>query len=139
MAAARLEPRVPIRGGYQVTANPITQDFLLKATRRFPDAFMWRNNRVRAKALGKDGHLRVIDAGIDGQADITGCFPITIAGRKVGIRCEIEIKAGRDKQNPNQISFEYAIRRAGGIYLLVRDADKGVQRLELLLREMESS
>ena len=35
---------------------------------------------------------RTIDAGIDGQGDITGCVPITVADKKFGIRVEIEVK-----------------------------------------------
>jgi hypothetical protein len=120
-----------------VTANDLTRDFLFMAAREFPDAFMWRNNRVKAKALGRDGHLRTIDAGIDGQGDITGCIPVTILGHKLGVRCEIEIKAANDRQRPSQIAFEQALKRSGGIYLIVRDAAKGIECLRLLLRDME--
>ncbi len=120
-----------------MTANDITRDFLFRAAREFPNAFMWRNNRVRAKALGRDGHLRTIDAGIDGQGDITGCVPITIDGKIFGIRIEIEIKTGKDKQRGTQIAFEHAMRRAGGIYLIVHDAAKGIACLNILMRDME--
>lgn len=136
MASAAVEPRVPIRGRSAMTANDITKDFLLLAAKRFPEAFMWRNNRIRAKALGSDGRLRTIDAGIDGQGDITGCVPVAIQGRKIGIRCEIEIKAGKDRQRQSQVNFEHAMIRAGGIYLIVHDAEKGIRCLELLLREI---
>ncbi len=120
-----------------MTANLITQDFLLFASREWPDGMFWRNNRIKAKALGKDGQLRVVESGIDGQADITGCVPITIAGRRAGIRVEVEVKAGRDTQRDTQITFEHAIKRAGGIYLIIHDAAKGVACLNILLRDME--
>lgn len=119
-----------------MTANFLTQEFLLLASREWPDAMLWRNNRIKAKALGRDGHLRMIEAGIDGQADITGCIPVAVNGRKIGVRVEIEIKAGRDKQRDTQVTFEHAIKRAGGIYLIVHDAAKGVACLNLLLIDM---
>ena len=120
-----------------MTANLITQDFLLYASREWPDATFWRNNRIKAKALGRDGHLRMIEAGIDGQADITGCVPVTVSGRRIGVRVEVEVKAGRDRQRDTQITFEHAINRAGGIYLIIHDAAKGVACLNLLLRDLE--
>lgn len=118
------------------TTNNITKDFLLSAAKRFPDAFLWRNNRIRAKAIGRDGKARIVDAGIDGQGDITGCIPIMVNGQKLGIRCEIEVKAGADTQNANQINFEHAVRRAGGIYLIIHDADKGIAELESVLKSL---
>lgn len=120
-----------------MTANDITRDFLFRAAREFPDSFMWRNNRIRAKALGADGNLRIVDAGIDGQGDITGCAPVIINGKKFGIRIEIEIKAGKDRQRSTQVAFEHAMLRAGGIYLIVRDPEHGIECLKLLLRNME--
>lgn len=119
-----------------MTANLITQDFLLYASREWPDATFWRNNRIKAKALGRDGHLRVIEAGIDGQADITGCVPVTVGGRRIGVRVEVEVKSGRDQQRTTQITFEHAIKRAGGIYLIIHDAAKGVACLNLLLMDL---
>jgi hypothetical protein len=120
-----------------MTANDVTKDFLLLAAKRFPDAFMWRNNRVNAKIRNPGEKSRYVKAGINGQADISGCFPVTVNGRKFGIRCEIEIKAGDDVQSKNQINFEQAMKRAGGIYIIVREAEAGVGWLDMLLVEME--
>jgi hypothetical protein len=57
--------------------------------------------------------MRRVQAGIDGQADISG-----IVGPS-GKRLELEVKCGKDRQSLEQIAFERMIRERGGVYVLV--------------------
>lgn len=52
-------------------------------------------------------------AGVRGSADISA----TVCGRSV----KIEIKVGNDRQRPEQIAYQRAIERAGGVYYVARD------------------
>lgn len=52
-------------------------------------------------------------AGTRGSADISA----TIGGRSV----KIEIKVGRDKQRADQVEYQHAIERAGGVYYIAHD------------------
>ena len=97
------------------TANQITATLLIEIPKRFPDIRVWRNNRVDAMAIGKNGKPRRIQAGIDGQADISG-----IIG-PWGYRLEIEVKAGKDEQSESQIAFQQMIEKHGGIYAIARE------------------
>ena len=111
-------------------ANKITADLLEKISQRFfPRVIVWRNNRVKAKVTGAGGRPRFLDAGIDGQADISG-----IAGPH-GRRVEIEVKAGRDELSANQKAFRTMILDHGGIYIEAREVDAALGELaERLLR-----
>lgn len=51
--------------------------------------------------------------GTTGSADISA----TIAGRSV----KIEVKIGRDKQRKEQIEYQQAIERAGGVYVVAKN------------------
>lgn len=119
------------------STNDLTRDFLLAATALFPDAIMWRNNRVNATFRDK-GKRRHVKAGINGQGDITASIPVTFHGRKFGVRFEFEIKFGSDKQSLIQKAFEYALVRSGGVYLIVRDVAQGIADLAEIVRRMES-
>ncbi len=99
-------------------ANDITARLLIEIPKRFPGARVWRNNRVDAMVPGRGGKLRRVMAGIDGQADITGILPPN------GVRCEIEVKAEKDRQSVKQKAFEVMITQTGGIYLIARSVEQ---------------
>jgi hypothetical protein len=67
---------------------------------------------------------RAIRIGTPGVSDILAC----INGKFYGI----EVKVNRDKQRPEQASFQAAIEKAGGVYVLARftDKDDGVEILK---------
>jgi predicted RecB family endonuclease len=98
-------------------ANPLTAELLVRIPERFPQARVWRNNRIKAMAVGRGGRPRMVDAGVNGQADISG-----IAG-PLGRRLEIEVKAGKDVLSQDQIRFGNMIRERGGVYLVAREVD----------------
>jgi hypothetical protein len=101
-------------------ANELTNRLLLEIPKRFP-ARVWRANVLAAMA-----HGRFVRAGQPGQGDISGI--IMIAG--VGVRLEIEIKTGSDKQKKKQKCFGEMIIKHGGIYLVARDFDQTMLDVE---------
>jgi hypothetical protein len=120
------------------TANQITSGLLIEIPKRFGGAVvMWRNNRIKAKAIGRGGALRMVSAGVDGQADLSGIAHVRYSGLKkiAGVRVEIEVKGPRDRQSPQQRNFQQMIESHGGIYLLARDAESALAELETRLRE----
>jgi len=94
-------------------ANALTAKLLIEIPARFPNIRVWCNNRVDAMLPGFNGRMRRVQAGIDGQADISG-----IVGPS-GKRLELEVKCGKDRQSLEQIAFERMIRERGGVYVLV--------------------
>lgn len=103
-------------------------DLSTKASERFPNLKLWRNNRVDAVAQNRDGSTRRIRAGINGQGDYSG-----IMG-PMGRRVEIELKVGKDVLSQDQIDFRSMILGCGGIYLECRDAETTLAELEILYR-----
>jgi hypothetical protein len=112
-------------------ANAITAGLLIEIPKRYARIRVWRNNRVKAMAIGRGGKQRMISAGVDGQADLTGiCGPF---GRKI----EVEIKAGKDQLSEAQRSFRSMILSHGGIYVVARSVEEGIAALEEQLNEEE--
>jgi hypothetical protein len=114
-----------------MTANQITAELLLRIPERLPSVRVWRSNRIKAKAVGRGGRMRMVNAGIDGQADITGIARVRYGGlsKMAGVRLELEVKAGRDAQSEVQKNFQKMIEDLGGIYLLARDVDRALEEL----------
>ena len=54
-----------------------------------------------------------------GTADISA----TIAGRSV----KVEVKVGKDRQRPDQVKYQQAVERAGGVYIIVKSFDEFYQ------------
>jgi hypothetical protein len=105
--------------------NLLTKKLLAEIPKRWPTQVrIWRNNRVKTMAAGENGRLRMIDAGIDGQGDISG-----IAGPR-GRRLEIEVKTGKDKLSEDQKRFRQMILSLGGIYIEARSVDGCIAQLE---------
>lgn len=82
--------------------------------------FVWRNNTGGYKI--NDGAGRFIRYGAKGSPDIIG---MTKQGQFLGIEC----KAGRNKQEPEQIEFEAKIKASGGIYILAYSVDDLIKSL----------
>lgn len=96
-----------------MAANEITKYLLKHLWREIPGLDVWRANRVDAMAVGAGGRMRKVEAGIDGQADLTGHY-----GPQNHRRCEIEVKGPGDSQNKNQIDFEHRCRTHGTLYII---------------------
>lgn len=109
-----------------MTANSLTSDILAAITERRLGV-AWRNNRIDAMAAGRNGRLRRVQAGINGQADITGILPD-------GRRLEIEVKVGRDKQSDAQVAFQRMIESHGGVYVVALDLEECLAHIESRVR-----
>jgi hypothetical protein len=112
-------------------ANAITAGLLEELPKRYQHLRVWRNNRVKAMAIGRGGRQRMISAGVDGQADISG-----IVG-PFGRRVEVEVKAGKDPMSEDQKNFRKMILDLGGIYAVARSVEGGIAELDAQLREEE--
>lgn len=115
-----------------MTANEITAALLIEIPKCWPDrARVWRSNRVKAVVIGRRGRRRMIDAGVDGQADITGIANIEhiVTGGPLGLRLEIEVKSGKDTLSEAQMNFRGMIRSLGGIYIVARDVENTLKDL----------
>lgn len=115
-----------------MTANKMTallEDLLPK---KFP-IWVWRNNRLNAPVIGRGGKIRRVNAGIDGQGDITGILTVEHAGRFFGVRIEIEVKAGTDRQSAKQKSFEHRLKKMGGCYIIARSVEQCIADVRAFL------
>lgn len=112
-----------------MTANELTTALLIEIPERFEGARVWRNNRIDAMAVGSGGKLRRVSAGINGQGDITGILPIMVGFTKMGIRLEVEVKAGKDRVSESQLGFQGMIIDAGGIYIVARSVEQCIEEL----------
>ena len=119
-----------------MTANELNSTLLIEIPKAFPLARLWRNNRVNAMVTGRNGKPRMINAGIDGQGDLSGIFPTSVVCEgdtgpsTFGLRLEIETKTPRDKMSEAQKAFKSMILSAGGIYLEVRSVEQCLKDLE---------
>ena len=87
------------------------REVMIEFQKMFPGARIWQNPTGTALSMDLK---RVIKYGFVGSADITGIMPD-------GIRIEIEVKVGKDKQRESQKIFENVIRQCNGIYFIVDD------------------
>lgn len=55
--------------------------------------------------------------GLKGSSDILACSPD-------GIFCAFEIKSGNAVQNKHQKSFEAAVKKRNGVYIVIRSLDQ---------------
>lgn len=108
-------------------ANKLTAELLIEIPKQVLNIRIWRNNRVDATLPGRNGILRRVQAGINGQGDISG-----IAG-PTGVRVEIEVKAGKDRMSDIQKAFAEMILSHGGIYIVARSVEGCIAELRLRL------
>lgn len=111
-----------------MTANDLTRTLLADIPRWFPGSRVWRRNVgagipypivKKAIATGDFSNLRPLSFGLAGEPDLCGW----LHWRGLGIRLGVEIKR-KDKQSPEQIVMQNAMRKAGAIYIVARDAEQ---------------
>lgn len=109
---------------------------IMLAVGKIPALKIFRNNVgmgwIGSSKRGKDGtvlitNARPLHAGLcEGSADLIGWKSVEITpemvGKKVAIFTALEVKA-LGKMSKEQINFINAVRQAGGISGIVRDAD----------------
>lgn len=101
-------------------ANIIAKYLLMWLSKEIHGIDVWRANRVKVAVRGAGGRVRRMDAGIDGQADLTGHFgfPSPFLAGPPHRRIEIEIKAIRDVQSKDQRDFERRCLSHGTLYII---------------------
>ena len=126
--------------------NNVWKQALLAMGRRFPGARLFRNNVGSAwsgpgfnlksgqvyRAKGGERVItqpRPIEFGlIKGSADGVGWHSITIThemvGRRVAVFTSVETKAGRGRATKEQLTWLQNVQAAGGIALIINDADQ---------------
>ncbi len=104
-------------------ANKITAELLIEIPKFF-HCRVWRNNRVKAMVTGRGGKPRMVDAGIDGQADISGILAPS------GKRIEVEVKAPGDRQSEVQKAFQAMIQSHGGIYIVATSVKQCLEEMQ---------
>lgn len=82
---------------------------------------LWRSN---TGGMGARPGQRFVQFGLPGMADIQGLM------KPGGISMSIEVKTAAGKQSDLQLQNERMIRTAGGIYLCIDDAVRGVLELQ---------
>lgn len=92
-----------------------------------PQCLVWRQNVGLAVPLrlAVQGDLTPIKFGVEGQADIGGCYR--------GICIQVETKSRTGKQREAQEAWQKATERAGGVYMMPRtmeDFRAGLKRID---------
>lgn len=99
-----------------MTESQIQAEILVAVT-ALPHALFWRSN----SAVGRAASGNVFRANVAGCADITGSY----RGRFVAI----EVKTPTGRQSQQQMAFQRAVERSGGIYILARSAAEALEAL----------
>ena len=133
-----------------MTANELTAALLIEIPKRFPQCRAWRQNTgggvgmenvkkaIAFIGAGKPAEAisylrRPIKFGVLGGGDISGI--VSVYGPPVtnldpgGLRVEIEVKIGRDKPSEEQLAFRKMIEDHGGIYIIARSVEEGLEEL----------
>lgn len=78
---------------------------------------------------------RIVRVGLPGMADVGLIVAVTIRpemiGKTIGVAVQAEMKTDTGRQSHDQRTWADAVRRAGGVYELVRSAD---QMVDLIAR-----
>lgn len=93
------------------TANDLTKSIIKYLTYRGYQAERISSSGRVIKRQGKS--IYIPGTSRNGTADISA----TIAGRSV----KIEVKIGRDRQSPDQVSYQREVEAAGGIYYIAKE------------------
>lgn len=110
----------------------------LVAVSALPETLVWRNNTGTAWQGERQSFYpgttipvppnvvvltdaRPVTFGLPGSADIIG----VVQGRAVAV----ETKTSRGQQSEQQVNFESAWKRCGGVYVLARTADEAIEGL----------
>lgn len=96
--------------------NDITAYLMLYLNKEIPHLDVWRSSRYNGPAIRAGGKIGRINAGINGQADITGQYGNLLADDNR--RIEIEVKGPGDKLNPNQKDFQLRCQLHGTLYIV---------------------
>ena len=133
-------------------ANDLTAQFLIEAPKRIPGLRLWRQNTGRGVGSGivkaairllERGQIkpainilrtRPINFGVVGGGDMSGVYPSRPCDHPqavtIGIRVEVEVKVGNDKQSPEQIAFQSMCIETGAVYVVIHELEQGIADLK---------
>lgn len=81
---------------------------------------------------------RIVRVGLPGMADVGLIVAVTITpemvGQRIGVAVQAEMKTATGRQSDDQRTWAEAVRRAGGVYELVRSADEMTALIERVRR-----
>jgi hypothetical protein len=101
---------------------------------RLRGVFAWRSNTTGVYDPTRKAFRSF--RGLRGVSDILGVLPRTldVGGRRVtvGVFLSVEVKSARGRLTPEQEAFADAVRKAGGVSLVVRSLKELVDALEAL-------
>lgn len=102
------------------------QNPALLAASAVPGVLAFRQQSGVFRAM--DDPARVVRVGLPGMADAGLIVAVEITpdmvGRVIGASLQMEFKTAAGRQAADQRSWAEAVRRAGGVYELVRSADQ---------------
>lgn len=92
---------------------------------------LWPSGVLTAWVTDSSGIEHPIRSGKTGQGDLSGIAVLHGLGRgRYGVRLEVETKTARDAQRKTQRAFQEMIERFGGIYIIARNPETVLKRLE---------
>jgi hypothetical protein len=97
-------------------ANHITAYLMLYLNKEIQGLDVWRSNRYNGPAIRAGGKVGRINAGINGQADITGHYGDMFPPNNR--RIEIEVKGPGDTLGPSQKDFQLRCQLHGTLYMV---------------------
>lgn len=99
-----------------------------------PYALAWAQQVGTFRAY--DNPQRVIKVGVPGMSDVMSVVALTITpemvGKTVGVAVAIEAKTLKGKQRDQQLLWQHALQKVGGIYLLARSPEQAALQVDSL-------
>lgn len=127
------------------TTNDLTRALILHVCRTYPGARAWRRNvgqgypaavvKTALGALRRNDvaaaiqtlvRARPVMFGVPGEPDIDGWVRIN----HTAVRLGIEVKTGQDRMRTKQLTFQSAITRGGGIYVVAHTFEQATADLQ---------
>lgn len=103
----------------KMSERDIQRQILVALSQEFhPAGIFWTADTGVAKSM--DG-TRTIRFGVPGQPDLQG----VLHGRWIGV----EVKTPTGRQRKNQMAFQAAVERAGGIYIIATSPEMAVEKI----------
>ena len=73
-----------------------------------------------------------------GVEDIDVTMPVTINGRRVGIKVAVEVKIGKDAQREHQILRQQRLLHAGAHYIIAKSFDQFKQEFDAIRNDYQA-
>lgn len=112
-------------------ATELNNEIRVAVSKSFPGVVtLWPSGVLTAWVTDSSGIEHPIQAGKSGQGDLSGIIMFRTEVARYGVRLEVETKVRRDSQRQTQKAFQEMIERFGGIYIIARNPEAVLKRLE---------